>query len=261
VIVRFRLFVAFFVVVALAACGGAAAPNGSATGNGYVRFLNGSPDQTAVDFDLPAGTRYIPDLNYKALTSYQTIAAGTYSVGATPVGSTNAFTYTTGGAQYTAVNNNFVVEANHRYTIVLGGSLYNSNLLLCTFNEQTFETASTAAAVQFNNCSPTNSSTTGTLTVGYYAPSPAPAASPVALQQMSVDTNSGIFNLPKSATNGIGFYAASPTNGTLLPVQLDPNDTTNALPFVSDQNVSAFILDGPIGTSNVLMIGALDPDN
>jgi hypothetical protein len=222
--------------------------------------LNGSPDQTAVDFDLPAGTRYIPDLNYKALTSYQTIAAGTYSVGATPVGSTNAFTYTVGGVQYSTVNNSFVVEANHRYTVVVGGSLYNSNLTLCVFTEQLFTTASTGAAVQFNNCSPTYSSTTGTIAVGYYPSSTTPST-PVALSQLSLDANSGIFALPASAANGIGFYANSPANAKLLPSQLDPNDTTNALPFVSDQNVNVYVLDGAIGTSNILLVGALDPDN
>jgi hypothetical protein len=114
--------------------------------------------------------------------------------------------------------------------------------------------------VQFNNCSPTYSSTTGTIAVGYYPSSTTPST-PVALSQLSLQSNSGIYPLPASAANGIGFYANSPANARLLPSQLDPNDTTNALPFVSDNNVSIFVLDGAIGTSNLQLVGAIDPDN
>jgi hypothetical protein len=261
VTVRFRLLATLLTVVALAGCGGASAPNGASGGSAYVRFLNGSPDQTAIDFDLPAGTRYIPDLNFKALTTYQSIAAGTYSVGATPVGSPNALTYTVDGTQYTTVNNTFVVTANHRYSVVLGGSRTNLNLTLCIFDESLFTTASTAAAVQFNNCSPTNSSVVGTIAVGYYPYTNSTVGTPVLITSLSDTTTSGITALPASAANGIGFYAASPTSGSLLPVQLDANDTTNALPFVSDNNVSIFVLDGPIGGSTLTMVGAIDPNN
>lgn len=258
---RFRLLATLFAVVAFAGCGGASAPNGSSGGSAYVRFLNGSPDQTAIDFDLPAGTRYVPDLNFKALTAYQTIATGTYSVGATAVGSPNALTVTVDGQVYPAENNDFVVQANHRYSVVLGGSRTNSNLTLCIFDESLFTTASTAAAVQFNNCSPTNSSVVGTIAVGYYPYTNSTAGTPVLITSLSDETSSGITALPASAANGVGFYAASPTSGSLLPVQLDPNDTTNALPFVSDNNVSVFVLDGPIGGSTLTMVGAIDPDN
>jgi len=223
--------------------------------------LNGSPDQTAIDFDLPAGTRYIPDLNYKALTAYQTIAAGTYSIGATSVGSPNALTYTSGGVQYTTVNNTFVVQANHRYSVVLGGSRTNLNLTLCTFDETLFTTASTSAAVQFNNCSPTNSSVVGTIAVGYYPYTNGTAGTPVLLGNLSDTTASPIYTLPASAANGIGFYGAAPGTGSILPVNIDPNDTTNALPFVSDQNASMFVLDGPIGGSTLTLLGAFDPND
>jgi len=259
--VRFRFLATFFAVVALAGCGGSSAPTGSASGSAYVRFLNGSPDQPAIDFDLPAGTRYIPDLNYKALTAYQTIAVGTYSVGATAVGSPNALTFTSGGVVYPAENNSFVVQANHRYTVVLGGSKTNLNLGVCIFDEQLFTTASTRAAVQFNNCSPTNSSTVGTIAVGYFPYTNSTAGSPVLITNLSYQSGSGISLLPTSAANGIGLYAVAPGTGTILPVNLDANDTTNALPFVSDQNASIFVLDGPIGGSTLTMIGAFDPNN
>ncbi len=254
---RFRLL-ALFAVVAVAGCGGASAPTGSATGTAYIRFLNGSPDQTGVDFDLPAGTRYIPDLQFKALTAYQTIAAGTYSVGATAPGSTTALVNSTTG--YPASTNSFVVEANTRNTVVLGGSQYNGDLQICTFDEPLFATASTQAEVQFNNCAPTYSGTIGTIAIGYYLTS---NSTPVALLStgLSDGANSGKLALPATAANGVGFYASSPAIGSLLPSQLDANDTTNALPFVNDQNVSVFILDGPIGTSNLTLVGAIDPNN
>ena len=258
---RFRLLATLFAVVALAGCGGSSAPNGSGGGNAYVRFLNGSPDQPAIDFDLPAGTRYIPDLNYKALTAYQSIAAGTYSIGATAVGSPNALTFTSGGVVYPAENNSFVVEANHRYSVVLGGSKTNADLTLCIFDEQLFTTASTSAAVQFNNCSPTNSSVTGTITAGYYPIGSPTAASAVGVATLSESTGSGVVALPASAANGIGFYAVTPVGDTITPVQMDPNDTTNALPFVSDQNASIFILDGAIGLSTLTLVGTFDTNN
>jgi hypothetical protein len=262
VTVRFRLLATLFAVAALAGCGGSSAPAGSVTGSAYIRFLNGSPDQTAVDFDLPAGTRYSPDLNYGVLTAYQTINAGTYSVGATPVGSTNAITYTIDGVVSTAVDNSLVVAANHRYTVVLGGSKTNSNLQLCIFDEPLYKTGSTSAAVQFNNCSPTfSSSTTGTIAVGYYSYANSVVGTPVLLTSIALAVNSGSYPLPASAANGIGFYANGPTIGSILPKNIDANDTTNALPFVSDQNASIFVLDGPIGGTTLKLVGAFDPDN
>ncbi len=260
---RFRLLATLFAVVVFAAgCGGSSTPSGSVTGNGYIRFLNGSPDQTAMDIDLPAGTRYKGDLVTGVLTPYQTIPAGTYSIGATPVGSTNAFTYTYDGVQYSTTNNSFVISPGRRYTVVLGGSHYSNNLTLCTFTEPAFTTAATSAAVQFNNCAPTYSGTTGTITVGY-EPTTAASPVPVPLTEIALESNSGALALPATvASKGILFYASSPVVSSLFPSALDSSDTGNVLPFNgADQNVSIFVLDGAVGTSDLSLVGALDPDN
>jgi len=251
--VRFRLLACLAFAGVLAGCGGASAP-GSSSGTGYVRFLHGSPDQTAIDFDLPANTVYVSDLQFKALTAYQPIPVGTYSVGATPHGSTTAI-------NNASTNNDFVVGAGQRYTVILGGTRANSNQQLCIINETLFATASGSASAQFSNCSPTNYGTVGSVTIGYYPYTNGTAGTPVALGTLSLGVPSGVLALPASAANGVGFYAASPTTGSLLPVALDPNDTTNALPFVSDQNVSIFILDGPVGGSTLTMVGAIDPND
>jgi hypothetical protein len=264
VFVRFRSLATFFAVVVLAGCGGASSPPSGAAGTGYVRFLNGSPDQPAVDFDLPAGTRYVPDLNYKSLTAYRAISANTYTVAPTKVNSINALTYTVDGVPYSTGNNAFTVAANHRYSVVLGGSVTNEDLTLCIFDEGLFSTASTAAAVQFNNCSPTNSSATGTITAGYYPINSPTAASAVSLATLADTTTSGVLALPASvASNGIGFYAVTPVaaGDTITPAEIDGSDTGNTLPYSTDQNASIFILDGPIGGNAISLVGAFDPDH
>jgi hypothetical protein len=251
--VRIRLLASLLTACALAGCGGSAATSTGVTGNAEVRFLHGSPDQPAIDWDLPAGTAVVSGQQFKTITAYQSIAAGTYSVGATPHGSTTLIQPPTG-------NNNLSLQANHRYTIVLGGSAADLDQQLCIFDEPLFTTATGTAAVQFNNCTPTNSGLVGTETVGYYPPG-TPASSVALGNGISFAQNSGIFTLPSSAASGVGFYTGSPTEGSLLPVQLDSTNTTNALPFVNDQNVSVFILDGPIGGSTLTLVGALDPNN
>lgn len=247
---RYSPLYACALLVALAGCGGGiGAANNINPTTAEIRFVNGAPDQGALDLDV-SGTAIAAGIPVHALSAYTPIAAGTYTLAAAPTGTTAALPgATTTGVSFTAGLN---------YTVVVGGS-NSTDRLLCVFPEPLFATATNAAVVNFHNCSPGSPSpmAVGTFTI-----------STGVLQQIGPPINikltSGAQAVQASAaTTGTGIYAINPSVAQLLPSSLDTNDVNNFLPFTGaggeeDLNLSAYIVDGTTTPGTTAIVGSFD---
>jgi hypothetical protein len=247
---RFSAFFACAAAAAFAGCGALNTPGINAN-TAEIRFVNGSPDQGALDLDI-SGAAVAADIPYRELSAYTPIAPGTYTIAAAPTGTTTALA----GATSTSV----VLSQNRNYTVVVGGSTSGTRLL-CVFTEPIFATATGSAVVSFHDCSPGSGAA---IAVGTFA-----IASGVTTQigaTLGINQSTGAQPVPASAANtGTGIYAISPTTAQLLPATVDVNDTQNFLPFTgsageTDLNLSAYVVDGTGGGATTTIVGSFDPN-
>lgn len=80
-------------------------------GKSCIRFVNLSPDTSAVDLTLSDGREVFRNVGYKDITNYVCVPSGTYNFGVRPVGS--------GEAVLTIEN--LQVESNNYYTVYTTG--------------------------------------------------------------------------------------------------------------------------------------------
>jgi len=265
-------------VAMLAACNGSSTSvNPFAPSRGTLRFINGSPDAGTVDVAIGkanqpnftglvyAGTGFNASTNANAgISSYTQFNAPTQ----------NIYLYTSGTSnQITVPQTSVTITPSGRTTVVLTGSAAKKTLRLVQFNEVLYTTVTGAASVSYHHASTANASTrytvgiypfvssTGSCTTGFaQIPPPIVFAAKPTFQ----------IGIQQYASTGIGFcaYSASAATGvTILPSQVDVNDTGNVMPFTgtgninSDQNLSTYLIDGPASVGHPVLVGVFDPDN
>jgi Domain of unknown function (DUF4397) len=259
------------VAASLTACNGSSTSiNPVAPSRGTVRFINASPDVGAVDVAIGiAGKPNWSNVSYAGSTAPISNEAGFSAYTPFNGPTQNIYVYPAGNdtTPINVVATSIAIVPNGRNSIVLVGEKANGTLRVIDFTEHLFKTASGAASVSFHDASPRAGSTP--YAVGYY-----PLAS--SAQQTSVGSvvypsNQPTFLEginPTVAQAGVGFYAQGGGNLlTLTPSQVDQNNTANVMPFNfngnanADQNLSAYLIDGPSAAHTSILVGIFDPDN
>ncbi len=261
-------FGAVALLVSLTACNGSSTSvNPFVPSRGTVRFINASPDAGTVDVAIGnAGHPNFTSISY-AGTSTGSVGVSQYTPFNAPT--QNIYVYPA-GQDTTPISvgmTSITIVPNGRNTLVLSGEKANGTLKLVNFTEHLFRTASGSASASFHDASPKAGSIA--YSVGYY-----PTAAPTALTTFGTivyGSNQPTFQegLTQSiAQAGIGFFARGQGNTlTLTPSQVDPNNTTNVMPFTfngspnEDQNLSLYMIDGPSALHTPVLIGVFDPDN
>jgi hypothetical protein len=187
------------------------------------------------------------------------------------------FIYKAGTSNQISVpQSSITITPNGRTTVVLTGSVAHNNLRLVTFSEHLFQTVAGAASVAFHHASQQFVKTK--FTVGDQAAGPNDSTSctpgfavipPAIIFGVSPPTFQE--GLPQNvASTGIQFcvQAAGALTPflTIRPFDVDASNTNNVMPFTagtsvnSDQNLSIYVIDGPIGSGQPRLIGVFDPD-
>jgi len=264
-------------VALLAGCNGSSTSfNPFSPSRGTLRIINGSPDVGTVDVAigvanhpnftaLPyAGNSQDPSSNANAgISQYVPFNAPQQNIYVYQAGTSNQIAFP---------QSSVTITPNGRTTVVLTGSVAQHNLRFATFSEHLFKTVQGSASVSFHHAS--REFVTKTFTVGDQAAtsSSACAASfatipPAAIFSASPPTFQE--GLPASvASAGIQFCSSGAgTTLGLLPSQVDGGNAANVMPYDGptavngDQNLSIYIIDGPLGSGKPLMVGVFDPDN
>jgi hypothetical protein len=263
--------------LSFAACnGGGSSVNPFAPSRGTLRVINGSPDVGMVD--VAVGKANTPNFTGLPYAGNAQNASTNSNAGISQYTQFNApnqaiYIYKSGTTQQISVPQTSVtITPNGRTTVVVTGSLAHKSLRLVTFSEHLFTTVQGAASVAYHQASQTYA--TSTFTVGYQAwSSGTPSCSagfstvppPV---QFAVSPPTFQEGLPAVASTGIAFCAQG--HGallTLLPSNLDAGNTGNVMPYTGstavngDQNMSIYILDGPVDSGKPALVGVFDPDN
>jgi hypothetical protein len=261
--------------LSLAACnGGGSSVNPFAPSRGTVRFINASPDAGTIDVavgtanspnftGLPyAGTAQNPTTNSNAgISAYTPFNAPTQAL----------FIYKSGTTtQITVPQTTVTITPNGRTTLVLTGSAAKGTLRVATFNEHLFKTIATAGSVAFHHASQAFATTK--FTVGAQAATSSTTACSTGFAVIPPQITFGVSptfqeGVPPAPT-GVAFCVQSGSSLlTLLPSQVDASNTGNVMPFTgtgsvnSDQNLSIYAIDGPIGSGKPVLVGVFDPDN
>jgi hypothetical protein len=232
-----------------------------------VRFINASPDVGTVDVAIgKAGSPNFSSVAY-AGTSSGSVGISQY----TPFNAPNQNVYVyLAGQDSTPISvgvSSITIVPNGRNTLVLSGEKGNGTLKLVNFSEHLYTTVSGAASTSFHDASPRAGSTP--YSVGYYPLSAATQLTTIGT--IVYPSNQPTFQIGINSTiaqAGIGFFANGAGNAlTLTPSQVDPNNTTNVMPFNfngnanTDQNLSIYMIDGPSALHTPVLIGVFDPDN
>jgi hypothetical protein len=266
-------------MVSLAACnGGSSSLNPFAPSRGTARFINASPDAGTVDVAI--GKALTPNWTGLPYAGSSQNSATNSNAGISSYIQFNAptqliYVYQSGTSNQISVPQSSVtITPNGRTTIVLTGSLKKHNLRLVTFSEHLFKTVAGAASVAFHHASQQFATTK--FTVGSQAAGPSDTTSctasfapipPQIIYAVSPPTYQE--GLPSNvAGSGIQFCAQGAGQLlTIRPYDVDASDTGNVMPFTGgtsvngDQNLSIYLIDGPVGSGVPKLIGVFDPDN
>ncbi len=233
----------------LTGCGGSSSSvPGFGTNNGFIRFVNGSPDTGAVDVIVDGNKVNTSPLAYGGITAYQSLSAtGTHTLTidvagtSTPVASFSNQSVAANGGTYTSL-----VISGSQHPVNSGDTL---NLL--KFNDTAYASA-TNGNVNFHNAASAIAGTQPSVNFGWFV-----ATSPTTNQQLGNSQPVGGVTGPQAlptnaaASASIGFYAVSATSGgyTILPSAIDATGcATNKYPCNSG-NLSLYLIDGPAASS------------
>jgi len=260
--------VALGLLASLTACNGSSTSvNPFVPSRGTVRVINGSPDVGAIDVAIgKAGQPNFSNVVY-AGSSTGSVGISQYIQFNAPT--QNIYVYVAGqdSTPISVGMSSITIVPSGRNTLVLTGEKANGTLKLVNFTEHIFKTVSGSASVGFHDASPKAGSVS--YSVGY---NPASNTSQLTtIGTMTYGSNQPIVQEGINAaiaTTGIGFFAQGGGNFlSLTPSQVDPNNTTNVMPFNfngnsnADQNLSIYMIDGASTAHTPVLVGVFDPDN
>jgi hypothetical protein len=230
--------------IALTACNGAASSIvGGASGNGFIRVLDGSPDAGNVDIAIDNNV-ILSNASYGSLTRYASVTGGDSHV---------IHIYTAGTDSGNGIYSGSVSDnAGSDYTVVLSGEVHPSyqaspNIGFITFQEQPYNTPTGGGAIGFHNASPFADAATGLNSTNVqfgYSLNNAPADNPIgAVQPLDGQTNPQ--GLPSNALNTpITLYAVNNATVTATPGQISGQCANNQIPCTTS-SLSLYLVDGP----------------
>ena len=244
--------VAFAAITAmsLAGCnGGSSSIPGFGTNNGFVRFVNGSPDIGAIDVLIDGNKINTSPLAYGQVTAYQQLSStGSHAVTINVSG--------TGTSVGNIADKPIGANGSTYTSFVLAGELHPVNPAdtpnLLQFTDTTYS-SSTNGNVNFHNAAPVLTSSQPSVNFGWYV-----STAPTTFTQLGTSEAVGGVTGPQPlsanapASAGVGFYAVSASGTgaiTTLPSNIDPTGcATNKYPCNSG-NLSLYLIDGPAAST------------
>jgi hypothetical protein len=253
---------------------GAGQPVTNANGVGALRFLHGSPDAGKVDLCVN-GSVLASAVAYKSFSAYKIVPAGVpYSVIVTAAGNGCSVT----NAAPAIFTGSVIPAANTRTTVVVAGSVANSNVKVLTFAAGAAPIVVGSPQVIISNASPT----AGSVAVGYFNATLGTGATALSAS-LAVGSASTTTALPGIASNpaaGIAFYygttaatttplaslyagtlPAAPVPSAATASTADAKNTYSQIPFApNDVLLNAFAIDAAAGgTSKAIFVATYDP--